>query len=963
MRAACKAVVLAVVGAAAYWLADAALDCLLFDRGPFWDVLVLDVSAEEALYRAAGAALVICLGLVLARQMALGRARRLEQSLRETEEDFKPLAEKATDAIFVLSPDAKTLYANKRATEMFGYRLAELQKIDVFRLIHPDDRAEVKDIFRKRMAGKPAPARYGVRGLKKNGTTFSVEISGSTTMWQGWPAEVKIIQDVTEHKQAREQLSESEERYHYLFESLTDAALLVDLQTGFILETNRAGENLLGRSREEIVGMHQSALYPSETAHECWERFRSRAETGQAAGDEAEILRKDGAVVSVQVSASAVAIQGRRLVLGLFRNITERKHVIEELRRYERAMDGFEDMVAGVDRNFRYAFANEAYLKEHQISRGDILGRTVEDLHGRELFEKEVKPRMEQCLRGERVRYEVSRTSPDGQDHFLDVTYYPLILGEQPPVGLITLIKDVTERKRQEELLHQQRHFDWGIMETAQAIIVLADTDGRVLRLNRFGQELTGYTEEEVRGKDCFEIALAEEDRAPAREAFKQLLAGDTVQGLEASILAKDGRAVLVRWYTSPLEDTNDNLVGIFAVGHDITETREKELQLSQAARMEAIGRLAGGIAHDFNNMLAVVQGHADILAKSPLAEDEASAEDILAIRDATGRGVNLVRALLAFGRRRMDKPRVIQLNHLILTMESMLRWTLGDQIGLYLKLDKGVRHVKVDAGRMEEAIVNLAINGRDAMPIGGSLSIETASRQVTKADVEADPELPRPGEYVVLSVTDNGIGMDERTRRRIFEPFFTTKADSGGTGLGLATCYGVVRQSGGQITVASEPGKGSTFRVFLPATDEPVEKQIGPVAEDDISLYPLRGEKNVLLVEDDGPMRRMLGRALRKASFNVLEAAHSQYALPLGEHFERDIHVLVTDVILPYMDGVEVAKRIKAVRPDIKVIYISGRPQAGEKIPPEAEFLAKPFTTDQLVRAIRRALADEGGS
>jgi len=323
--------------------------------------------------------------------------------------------------------------------------------------------------------------------------------------------------------------------------------------------------------------------------------------------------------------------------------------------------------------------------------------------------------------------------------------------------------------------------------------VLVLDADGRIVRFNKFAEELTGYTQEEALGRDWFTTFLPGRDHSSVRGIFRRILAGRTERGHENPVVAKDGREILIRWYNSLLRDADGNPVGVLALGHDITEIRRTQEQLHQAAKMEAIGRLAGGIAHDFNNMLAIIQGYADMLAGS-LAADQ-RAEDVQAILAAARRAAGLTRRLLAFGRKQVTRPQVLRVDRIVSSMESMLQRTLGDDVQLAIRPGRELWHVKADPGQIEELILNLAVNARDAMPGGGKLTIRAANAAVSRAYAERHRGL-EPGQYVALTVRDTGLGMDEALKSHIFEPFFTTKSAGEGTGLGLATCYGIVQQS-----------------------------------------------------------------------------------------------------------------------------------------------------------------------
>jgi two-component system cell cycle sensor histidine kinase/response regulator CckA len=388
----------------------------------------------------------------------------------------------------------------------------------------------------------------------------------------------------------------------------------------------------------------------------------------------------------------------------------------------------------------------------------------------------------------------------------------------------------------------------------------------------------------------------------------------------------------------------------------EVAERKRLEAQFLQAQKMEAVGRLAGGVAHDFNNLLTAILGYAD-LAMSTLSPDAPVYKDIQEIQNAAQRASGLTRQLLAFSRRQIIAPRVIDLNELVLTLDNMLRRLIGEDIELRMLLAQDLGAVKVDPGQVEQVILNLVVNARDAMPRGGKLTIETGSVTLDDDYMRVHPEATS-GDYVMVAMSDTGVGMTEEVKSHLFEPFFTTKEMGKGTGLGLATVYGIVKQSGGFIYVYSEPGKGTTFKIYLPRVKEPVTAL--PRAEEFRELP--RGTETVLLVEDEPSVRELAARALRQQGYTVLEAASGKEALQLSKEYgEKEIHLLFTDVVLPQMSGKRLAERLKELRPQVKVLFTSGYADNAvvqhQVLEPGVEFLAKPFSPAVLARKVRQIL------
>src|SRR6266581_1786073 len=406
------------------------------------------------------------------------------------------------------------------------------------------------------------------------------------------------------------------------------------------------------------------------------------------------------------------------------------------------------------------------------------------------------------------------------------------------------------------------------------------------------------------------------------------------------------------------LPKAGGRVTALAAPGEKPTSPADRAAQ--QISRMEAIGQLAGGIAHDFNNLLTVILGHSEFLLKrnEPAKSRRVRIEEI---RKAAERGAWLTNQLLAYSRNQLLEPTVLQLNSVLEDMDNILRRVLGEDIALDLLLDPNLGWVKVDRGQLQQIVLNLAGNARDAMPQGGRLSIETKDVSVSRGAAKPKPFLAE-GEYVAIVVRDSGHGMDAETRARIFEPFFTTKEMGKGTGLGLATVYGIVKQSGGCVWVESEPEKGARFEVYLPLVDEAAES----AASEEIAVTPARRRKTVLIVEDEERVRELASEFVESAGYTVLTARDGKEALAIAERSDEPIHLLLTDVVMPNMRGPELAKRLKGLRTSLRIVYMSGYLEynrGNEDFLDEGFFLQKPFSRDTLVYKVGEALRNNSRS
>jgi signal transduction histidine kinase len=384
-------------------------------------------------------------------------------------------------------------------------------------------------------------------------------------------------------------------------------------------------------------------------------------------------------------------------------------------------------------------------------------------------------------------------------------------------------------------------------------------------------------------------------------------------------------------------------------------ELHKTEEQLRQAQKLEAIGSLAGGVAHDFNNLLTIINGYSEIIG-SQLPADSPVRDLVREIGQAGERAASLTRQLLAFSRKQVLEPKVFNLNAIVTDTAKMLRRLIGEDIELNTTLEPGLRRVRADPGQLEQVLINLAVNARDAMPQGGKLTIETANAELHETYTHAYADLP-PGPYVMMAVSDTGCGMDEATKARIFEPFFTTKGPGKGTGLGLATVYGIVKQSEGHVAVYSEPGRGTTFKIYLPVAEERV-----PSGKSHPGLQPARpGTETILLAEDEPALQALARHVLQSHGYTVLEAGQGDKALRIAQDYKGTIHLLVTDVVMPAMSGRQLAERLAANRPGVKVLYLSGYTDDAVVrhgvLQAETAFLQKPFTPGALAQKVREVL------
>ncbi|HEX9733751.1 MAG TPA: PAS domain S-box protein [Thermoanaerobaculia bacterium] len=769
-------------------------------------------------------------------------------------------------------------------------------------------------------------------------------------------------------------------RYRELFELTPNGYLMTDAE-GRVAEANRAAEKLFGRTRRELAGTPLAEFVPAE--HQ--ERFRARLDAlrsgraGRIQDWQLPLSPSGAAAFDAEVTVAPVADGGRGEVSGLVwlvRDVTERKRAEEHVRDSERSLkrargqleqslartqgilDSAVDGILTIDERGIVQSINPSAVAMFGYAAEEVVGRNVRVLMPPPYHEEHDDYLRRYLETGDRkvigIGREVVGRRKDGTTFPLDLAVAEFFLGHRR--AFVGTLRDVTQRHEIEEALRREREYAESLVETAPAIVLVLDVGGRIVRFNRYMEELSGYRLDEVRGRDWFTTFLPNADRELVREVFAEVLRGDATHATN-TIATREGHEREIEWRNTLLRDAAGETSGILAIGLDITERRRLEEQFRQAQKMEAIGRLAGGVAHDFNTLLGSITGFSEMLLDGLEGGDplQRAAEQIF--RGAQ-RGAALTRQLLAFGRRQVLQPRVLALGSVVADMDDMLRRLIGEDVELVHRDGEPCGAVRVDSGQLEQAIMNLAVNSRDAMPRGGRIVIETRDVELSAADA-ADSDLAAPGRYVMLAVSDDGCGMDETTRRRLFEPFFTTKELGKGTGLGLSMVYGFVKQSGGGITVESQADAGTTFRIYLPrAEGEAVAAVHAPPAA---ASAATAGSETVLLVEDDEMFRGLLCEVLAAKGYQVLSAPEPAAALGLlGEH-RGSLDLVVSDLVMPGMTGTELVDHVRAEHPETKVILMSGytdedlaeRGATGDGEP----FLQKPFSTKVFLQVVRDVL------
>jgi PAS domain S-box-containing protein len=762
---------------------------------------------------------------------------------------------------------------------------------------------------------------------------------------------------------AHHRLQDGELRYREIFENTSDAILVVAVTEGGrfeLLDCNPAAERMIGTSRAALAGRFLDEFPENERASTVAARYRECCERKVAIEVEQELTTRAGhwhmqtTLVPVRNAAGRIY----RLVV-VSRNVSEQKRAEAALRESEAKLEAAQRIahVGYWDRDLAAEHINwsdETYR---------IFGLPPQDhVVGVDEFQERIHPAdrplvidaVQQALEGgQRYDVEYRAVRPDGELRFVHSQGDVTLDAAGRVCRMFGTVQDVTERKRAERALLESHSLLNAVIEGSPDAIFVKDLAGRYLMANSASAHVLGKPAREVLGRDDAALFPPQALRL-IRERDGRVMASGRPETIEETAHI-DGETRTYLTTKGVYRDEHGDVIGLIGLSRDVTALKRLEEQLRQAQKLEAVGRLAGGIAHDFNNLLTVINSYSEMIF-GQLPADDPNRELIAEVQRSGERAANLTRQLLAFSRKQILQPRVVRIDTLLSGLRKLLRPLLGADIELVVVPNPALGLAQIDPGQFEQAIVNLAVNARDAMPGGGRLTIATRNAELDDVDAELQMEV-KPGRYVLVTVSDSGQGIDRATRARIFEPFFTTKGPGKGTGLGLAMVYGFVKQSGGHIEVESELGRGTTFRLFLPRAEG-----AAPSVEHAAQLDELpRGAETILLVEDEDAVRALSRRVLQACGYTVLEAANGLEALRIAEEHPGRIDALVTDLVMPRMGGQVLADRLVAATPGLRVLFMSGHaaepPLRDGPALAGASFLAKPFSANGLAQRVRELL------
>jgi|HubBroStandDraft_2_1064218.scaffolds.fasta_scaffold00178_14 PAS domain S-box-containing protein len=882
--------------------------------------------------------------------------QRARQALEESEARRQALLDSALDCIICTDEQIRIIDFNAAAERTFRVpRFAVLGR-DLSETILP---AELRDRHRRELfasGGSDGIAVIGNRletqALRFDGTEFPVELTVTSIVIQSKPTFTVYVRDITARKRAEEAVV----WLAAIVESSQDAIIGKNLD-GRITSWNKGAESMYGYAADEMIGEDISLLIPPGSPDE-GPRILAELRAGRRIENfETARIAKNGNLVDVSLTVSPVLDPDGSVIGGssIARDITARKTAEEALRKAnETSVYASPIPIIAADTKSHVTIWNPAAEKLFGWSEKEVIGRPIPIVPQYETATVAALHR--RLMAGETLTgVEVHRQKRDGSSVAVSLSATPLWDASNNVRGIIGFLTDITERKRAEEALRAAEEKYRGIFENALEGVYQSTPDGKYVSANPALARMFGFDSPQELTDTRNDITNQEYVTPQSRADFvRELENRGVVRNFEYQAYRRDGKAIWVSANAHAVRDTEGRILYFEGTVQDITQSRELEQQLRQMQKIEAVGRLAGGVAHDFNNILMAISSYADLLyGKTP--ESDARRRYIDEISKATDRAASLTQGLLAFSRKQVISPKVLDLNALIAAQTEMLKRLIPENIELRFMPGDALGRVRVDPGQVEQIVMNLVINARDATPNGGTILLETSNAELDQKDCGLQHPA-QSGRYVMIAVSDSGCGMSAETQAHIFEPFFTTKEQGKGTGLGLAIVFGIVKQSGGYIFLHSEPDHGSTFKIYLPQVEAADQTE-----DDESSDRSFRGNETILLVEDEDAVRESASEYLAENGYTVLKAKHGPDALKIADQHSRPIHLMLTDLIMPQMSGRELSERITSVHPETKVLFMSGYSNnllSNEQIlDPKHVLLQKPFRLSVLGKRITEIL------
>ena len=985
-----------------FWIIDSILGSSVFYKeSSFLDLLALG-APHYALYVRSFFILACLTGGLLASRL-LRKQRESDIALKESEKRLSHAVDGNAIPTFMIDRNHTITHWNKACENLTGVSAGEMVGTkNQWSAFYSKERPVLADFILDKLSEEEIAGYYNGKTRKStftegayNAENFFPDL-GKNGKWLFFTAAplrdqlgevigaIETLLDITERKRAEKALRESEEKYRSIFENAVEG-FFQSTPEGRFISVNPAFAEMLGyASPEELISNISDIAEQYYVNPEDRLRYKQLLQKdGSVEHFEFRVRCKDGSKIWVSNSTRAIYDPGGKIARyeGNIKNITLRKQALQSLRESEEKhrllAENTVDCIWQMNLDLEFTYINQAIFP--------LLGYTTKEWIGSKLSEHCSSKEMEKMqaiiadvfanLPGKTTEvFETSFYHKNGKEIPCELSGKIILDDAGNPIYFQGSARDITERKNAIKILQDSEKKLAQVIQGNLIPTFVIDNNHIITHWNKSCENLTGISAAEMAGTKKHWLAFYDEERPVLADFIVDGATDEEIDGYYHD--GKHNKSTLIegayegekfypnlgekgKWLfftAAPLRDYDGNIIGAIETFQDITEYKKLEAQLLQVQKMEAIGSLAGGIAHDFNNILSTIIGNAHI-ALMDVIKDESLRRGIEEIKKAGERAASLTRQLLAFSRKQVIKPEVLDLNEVMNETEKMLKRLIGEDIEFQTVLEPELWKVHMDPGQIDQIIINMVVNSRDAMPQGGKLVVETANVNIDEKYFREHGIKETPGSYVMLAISDTGSGMNKETREHIFEPFFTTKEIGKGTGLGLSTVYGIAKQNNGFIWVYSEPGQGTTFKIYLPG----VKRDVKAEEKERTCVEDPGGSETVLIVEDDDSLRKLAQKALQRHGYRTLAAENGEEALRVSKEYDGLIDLVVTDVVMPKMSGREVAEMLQSLRPEIKVIYMSGYTDNAivhhGVLAPGLNFLEKPFSPEGLARKVREVL------
>ncbi len=885
-------------------------------------------------------------------------SRRAEEALRVSEERFRLTFTTSPDSINInRMSDGMYVDINEGFSNSMGYARDEVIGKSSLELNIWENAQDRKQLV-KMLQEKGSVDNFEAEFRTKDGKLKTGLMSASTINLNGETHIISVTRDITDRKQSKIALEESERMLGTLIANMPGMAYRCLSDKNWTMEFVSEGSiELTGYKPEDLVRnkviSFGEVIHP-EDRQKVWKTVQSALKKRKPFLLEYRIRTAANEEKWVWEKGSGIFSNDKKLLAleGFITDITTRKLMEGALQqseeKYRQLVENLNDAVYSVDIHGIITYISPIIYQMAGYAAEEVIGVPfLNFIHPDD--RSEIAARFKSMSETILEPAEYRLLMKDGQFCFVRSSNRHLF-ENGVLIGISGTLTDISARKRAEEEIRKLSQ----AVEQSPASVVITDLEGNLEYVNQKFSEVTGYSFEEVKGMNPRILNSGETPRQQYKELWETITSGLVWNG-QFHNKKKNGELFWEDAMISPIFNNKNKITHYLGIKEDITEKKELEEQFRQSQKMEAIGQLAGGVAHDFNNLLTVINGYTELVL-TRLDRLDPSFDQVQQIKQAGHRASTLTRQLLAFSRRQILQPKVLDANHLLQNMEKMLHRVIGENIDLITIYFKNLGKINADPGQIEQVILNLVVNARDAMPSGGKLTVETMNVRLTDEFVRRHKGATT-GWFVMLAVTDTGSGMDEETQSRIFEPFYTTKGIGKGTGLGLSTVYGIVKQSGGSIWVYSEPGAGTSIKVYIPLIEESIHDE----ADSEPLTRTAGGTETILIVEDDDAVRKLASISLQMYGYNIITAKDGDEALARMETYTKDIQLLLTDVIMPNISGRELARQLSQGRPNLKLLFMSGYTDHSIVehgiLNEKTNFIQKPFSPEFLARKVREIL------